>query len=87
MSLTALQKRLAYNFRDEKLLALALTPIILTAGIDLSVGSLLGLCAIIFGKLWHDGGLSIQLAATLTLFAGALGGGLNAALVFGAVEG
>ncbi len=63
------------------LLALALTPVILTAGIDLSVGSLLGLCAIVFGKLWHDGGLSIQLAATLTLFAGALGGGLNAALI------
>ncbi|NBR09478.1 MAG: ABC transporter permease, partial [Opitutaceae bacterium] len=38
------------------LLALALTPVILTAGIDLSVGSLLGLCAIVFGKLWHDGG-------------------------------
>jgi rhamnose transport system permease protein len=31
------------------LLALALTPVILTAGIDLSVGSLLGLCAILFG--------------------------------------
>ena len=33
------------------LLALAMTPIILTGGIDLSVGSLLGLCAILFGKL------------------------------------
>ena len=40
------------------LLALVMTPIILTAGIDLSVGSLLGLCAILFGKLWHDAGLS-----------------------------
>src|SRR5882672_1980368 len=49
------------------LLALVMTPIILTAGIDLSVGSLLGLCAILFGKLWHDGGLSIPLAAALTL--------------------
>ena len=45
------------------LLALALTPVIITAGIDLSVGSLLGLCAILFGKLWHDGGLSIPVAA------------------------
>ena len=63
------------------LLALALTPVILTAGIDLSVGSLLGLCAIVFGKLWHDGGLSIPLAAILTLAAGALGGGINAALI------
>src|ERR1700712_650859 len=63
------------------LLALALTPIILTAGIDLSVGSLLGLCAILFGKLWHDGGLSIPLAAGLTLICGALAGGLNASLI------
>jgi rhamnose transport system permease protein len=63
------------------LLALALTPIILTAGIDLSVGSLLGLCAILFGKLWHDGGLSIPVAAALTLVLGGIGGGLNATLI------
>jgi ribose/xylose/arabinose/galactoside ABC-type transport system permease subunit len=63
------------------LLALALTPVILTAGIDLSVGSLLGLCAILFGKFWHDGGLPIPVAAALTLGAGALGGGLNAGLI------
>jgi ribose/xylose/arabinose/galactoside ABC-type transport system permease subunit len=63
------------------LLALALTPIILTAGIDLSVGSLLGLCAILFGKLWHDGGLSIPVAAGLTLVLGAAGGGINASLI------
>ena len=36
------------------LLALVMTPIMLTGGIDLSVGSLLGLCAILFGKLWRD---------------------------------
>ncbi len=63
------------------LLALALTPVILTAGIDLSVGSLLGLCAIIFGQLWHDAGLALPLAAALTLVAGALAGGLNAGLI------
>jgi len=63
------------------LLALALTPVILTAGIDLSVGSLLGLCAILFGKLWHDGGLGIPVAAGLTLVIGALAGGLNAGLI------
>ena len=63
------------------LLALALTPIILTAGIDLSVGSLLGLCAILFGKFWHDAGLSISVAAALTLVCGMIGGGLNASLI------
>src|SRR6266542_2037630 len=45
------------------LLALAMTPIILTGGIDLSVGSLLGLCAILFGKFWRDAHCSLGLAA------------------------
>src|SRR5882757_443930 len=53
------------------LLALAMTPIILTGGIDLSVGSLLGLCAILFGKLWRDAGLPIPMAAACTLGIGA----------------
>ena len=65
------------------LLALALTPVILTGGIDLSVGSLLGLCAIVFGKLWRDGGMPIPVAAGGTLLVGALAGGLNAALITG----
>ncbi len=65
------------------LLALALTPVILTAGIDLSVGSLLGLCAVVFGQLWHDAGLSIGAAAALTVVAGALGGAVNAGLIAG----
>ena len=60
------------------LLALVMTPIILTGGIDLSVGSLLGLCAISFGKLWRDGGLPPALAALCTLLIGAAAGGLNA---------
>ena len=39
------------------LLAVALTPVITSGGIDLSVGSLMGLSAVVFGKLWRDGGL------------------------------
>lgn len=65
------------------LLALVMTPIILTGGIDLSVGSLLGLCAILFGKLWRDAGLSPLMAGFVTLGAGALAGGLNATLITG----
>ena len=60
------------------LLALVMTPIILTGGIDLSVGSLLGLCAILFGKLWRDAGLPPAAAAVCTLLIGAGGGALNA---------
>src|SRR3954470_5589752 len=62
------------------LLAVAMTPIVLTGGIDLSVGSLLGLCAILFGKLWRDAGLSPLTAGGCTLLIGAVAGGLNATL-------
>lgn len=65
------------------LLALALTPVILTGGIDLSVGSLLGLSAIVFGSLWRDAGLPLPLAAALTVAGGAVAGGLNAGLIAG----
>jgi rhamnose transport system permease protein len=63
------------------LLALVITPVIITGGIDLSVGSLLGLCAVCFGKLWRDAGLAWPLAALVTLGIGALAGGLNALLI------
>ncbi len=63
------------------LLALVMTPIILTGGIDLSVGSLLGLCAVVFGMLWKDAGLPPWLAALGAIGVGALGGGINAALI------
>jgi rhamnose transport system permease protein len=63
------------------LLALVMTPIVLTAGIDLSVGSLMGLCAVAFGMLWKDAGLAPWLAALGAIGVGAVGGGLNAALI------
>src|SRR5262249_52519924 len=49
------------------LLALAMTPVIVAGGIDLSAGSLLGLSAVLFGKMWRDGGLPIAAAALCTL--------------------
>lgn len=45
------------------LLALALTPVIVSGGIDLSCGALLGLSAITLGALWRDGGWPMPLAA------------------------
>jgi rhamnose transport system substrate-binding protein len=65
------------------LLAVALTPIILTGGIDLSVGSALGLAATIFGMAWHDGHLSIASAIIITLLVGCASGALNAILIAG----
>lgn len=63
------------------LLALALTAVILTGGIDLSVGSLLGLSAVLMGAAWREGGLPIGLAALLAVAVGLAGGALNAFLV------
>jgi len=63
------------------LLALVMTPVILTGGIDLSVGSLLGLCAVLFGKFWRDAGMPPAAAALCTLFVGGAGGALNALLI------
>jgi rhamnose transport system substrate-binding protein len=63
------------------LLAVALTPVIVAGGIDLSVGSLMGLSAVLFGMLWRDAHVPLALAALLVLLAGAAAGGLNALLV------
>ena len=63
------------------LLALALTPIIVSGGIDLSVGSMMGLSAVALGFLWHDAGVPLPLAIVMTLALGLAGGALNAALI------
>ena len=63
------------------LLALAQTPIIITGGIDLSVGSMMGLCAVVLGGLWRDFGMPLPAAVAVALLAGLLGGALNAVLI------
>jgi len=63
------------------LLALVLTPIIITGGIDLSVGSMIGLSAVVLGGLWRDAHLPIALAAVVTLIVGLSGGALNAFMI------
>jgi rhamnose transport system permease protein len=63
------------------LLALAQTAIILTGGIDLSCGSLLGLAAVAMGAAWRDLGLPMGVAVLVAPAVGAAGGALNAVLV------
>ena len=63
------------------LLALALTPVMITGGIDLSVGSMMGLAAVVFGAAWRDAHLPITAAAVIALLIGVAGGALNAALI------
>lgn len=59
------------------LLSLALTPILITGGIDLSVGSMMGLSAIVFGATLATGVGGVPLAVSAALFTGCLGGALN----------
>lgn len=63
------------------LLALALTPVIVTGGIDLSVGSMMGLAAVAFGALWRDAQFPLAGALLSALLIGSAGGALNAILI------
>jgi rhamnose transport system substrate-binding protein/rhamnose transport system permease protein len=63
------------------LLALVLTPIVITGGIDLSVGSMMGLAAVVLGGLWRDAHFPIVLASVVALLVGVMGGSLNAFMI------
>lgn len=63
------------------LVALPMTMIIVTGGIDLSAGSILGLCAIMLGVLWKNLGLPLELAITLTLVIGTCAGLVNGLVI------
>lgn len=62
-------------------LAVVLTPIIITGGIDLSVGSMTALCAITQAVLWQDFGLPIAAATAIAVGMGVVAGGVNGLLV------
>jgi len=59
------------------LVALPMTFIIITGGIDLSVGSIMGLCAIVLGVSWQNVGLPLEAAIAVALLTGALAGAMN----------
>src|SRR5215472_7031392 len=63
------------------LLAVALTPVIISGGIDLSVGSMMGLAAVAFGVVWTDWHFPLPLAVIAALLTGCAGGLLNAILI------
>ena len=69
------------NFLPFGLVALGLVPVILTGGIDLSVGSIAGFSAVLMAVLWKHLGLSLGVAVPLSLLAGALLGSLNGLLI------
>jgi len=65
------------------LLAVALTPILITGGIDLSVGSTIGVTAVVFGVMAQSAHWPIGIAIVLSLLLGLIAGSINAALITG----
>jgi rhamnose transport system permease protein len=63
------------------LIALAMTFIIVTGGIDLSVGSILGLTAILLGVFWKNLGLPLPLAAIAAIACGTASGFANGLII------
>ena len=63
------------------LVALAITPVLITGGIDLSVGSMMGLTAVVFGIAQVQWQLPTVSAVGLALLVGVSGGWLNAVLI------
>jgi rhamnose transport system permease protein len=61
------------------LIAIPMTYIIATAGIDLSVGSMVALCGVTLGILYNDAGWPIWLAAAAAVAAGLAMGAVNGA--------
>jgi len=70
---------LSRHLAEAGIIACGMTAIIMTGGIDLSVGSLLGLCGIVLGYTWKSYGPVAAISAAL--LTGAAGGALNGFLV------
>jgi rhamnose transport system permease protein len=63
------------------IVAILMTFVIVTGGIDLSVGSILGMTAILLGVFWKNLGLPLPLAIFLALVVGTLAGFLNGLII------
>jgi rhamnose transport system permease protein len=66
---------------EVSLVAVAMTFVIVTGGIDLSVGSTFGLAAVGMGMLWHDAGLALPLAMAVTVLGGVVAGLVNGFII------
>ncbi|HQZ11271.1 MAG TPA: ABC transporter permease [Devosia sp.] len=63
------------------LIAIVMTFVIITGGIDLSVGSILGMTAILLGVFWKNLGLPLELAIFLALCVGTFAGFVNGLII------
>lgn len=76
------QLLLSRHLWEFALLALPMTLVILTGGIDLSIGSAMGMCAVAFG-LCHAAGAGVAVCCAVCLLVGAAGGLVNGWLISG----
>ena len=65
------------NFISICIISLFVTFVMITGGIDIQAGSIVGLTSIMVGVLWNDAGLNIFLACAIALTAGMLCGALS----------
>ncbi len=72
---------LSENFLPFGLVALGLSTVILTGGIDLSVGATAGLSAIVMAEMWSGMHVSIWLSALIGILAGGVLGGVNGLII------
>src|SRR5690606_6173619 len=70
------QRALSLHVGELAMLSLPMTLIIITGGIDLSVGSIMALAAVTFGMA-HEASVPLPAAALLSLAVGALAGAIN----------
>jgi AI-2 transport system permease protein len=69
------------DFAQILFIAIPFTLVVITGGIDISVGSTMGLASICFGIMWKFMGCPIWVALVVTLAIGAMAGLLNGLLV------
>jgi len=62
-------------------IALSVTFVIITGGIDISAGAMIGLSSVVTGILWQVGGMNIWAACICAIFVGVLCGMLNGYLI------
>lgn len=69
------------NFLPYGFVALGLSLVIFTGGIDLSVGATASLTAVVAAQLWHSNGINIWVAAAIGVLMGALLGAINVLVI------
>jgi ribose transport system permease protein len=76
-----IQSSILFEYAEYGILATGMTLVILTGGIDLAVGSVLGFCATLFSLLVIKFGWSPGAAFLATLGAGSVAGGISGCLI------